>query len=105
MWERLWEYYIFNQTHPFPVRIIEYENLINNVEVELKKMVVFLNQTIQPDIMKCLLNQINDNYQRKMHRPENPFSSEQTSKIEKWIADNEHSLKKLGVHYEKWKWE
>ena len=68
-------------------------------------MVVFLNQTIQPDKIECLIDQTNDHYQRKKHRSENPFSVEQTLKIEKWITDNEHTLKKLNVQYEKWKWE
>ena len=104
-WQWLWDYYVLNQTHPFPVHIIEYENLIDNLEWELKTMVVFLNQTVQPDKIECLIDQNNDNYQRKNHRSENTFSSEQTLKIEKWITNNEHTLKKLNVRYEKWKWE
>ena len=104
-WLNLWNFYVFNQTIPFPVHIIQYENLVDNFKVELENMVAFLNQTLTPEKLVCLVSEENDHYRRQTHTTVNLFSEEQTAQIEHWIKDHKEVLTRLNINYKNWKWE
>jgi hypothetical protein len=104
-WLNLWDFFIFNQTVPFPVHIVQYENLVDNFKVELEPMVSFLNQTLAPEKLDCLIKEKNDHYQRQKHASVNIFTEEQTAQIEDWITDHEEALTRLKINYKNWKWQ
>ena len=66
------------------VHVVYYEELINSLETELKKLVLFLKLKIDHERFKCILKskfESNKRKKKKLHR--NPFSNENILKIQK----------------------
>ena len=66
------------------VHVVYYEELVNGLETELKKVVLFLNLKINHERFKCILkSKFESNKRKKKKLNRNPFSNENILKIHK----------------------
>ena len=86
VWKHLMEDWI-KQFHD-PILVLRYENLVSDLEKELKKIDAFLNLHAPDDRLKCVLNNPGDIY--KVTHPAlaaDPYTKEQRYAIEELIND------------------
>ena len=101
-WIDMCRTYIFNST--IPVHVAQYENLIENLKLELTKMLSFLNQTVSSEMLDCLTKDHSDQYQRKVHSEQSLLSQKQATRIQRWIKENEETLLRFNISFQKWTW-
>jgi hypothetical protein len=82
-----------------PILVLKYENLQNNLELELKRVLNFLNATWTEEDVNCVLQHRNGHFQRSKHLDLNPFTPELIQLIRSYLNQTSSLLSNYSLNY------
>ena len=98
-WVSLYNYWL-SPTLPLPVLVVQYEDMVNNLEVELKRMLQFLDIEYSEEDVACVLANPYGRFKRSKHIDFDPYTSQQSKLIKKYVSALAPTLGKYGIVYE-----
>ena len=82
-----------------PILVVKYENLLENLELELKRVLDFLNQTYTEDGIRCVLQHNSGQFKRNSHLTIDPFGNDLTQLIKSYLEQASPVLSNYSINY------
>lgn len=83
-----------------PVHIVQYEKLKSDTEVELKKILAFLNINISDERMGCVMSNRQGMFKREGHLNFNPYSKTNIESLNRHMSQALPLLAKYNITYD-----
>ena len=87
-----------------PLHIVQFDNLVEDVEPELRKLADFLKLPVAEEDIQCVAKNRMETYKRTKSRGPSPYSQDQAAKIQSAIMAYRHMWDALNISYSRWKW-
>ena len=84
--------------------VVSYDEMVANIELELNKIVQFLDFPVKEEKIRCVVEHTMDAHKRNRNGTVNPYTEEQTHIIQGVILSLKHIWEEHGIRYQDWKW-
>ena len=86
------------------VHIVQFDNLVENFEPEVRKLAGFLNLPVSEESIQCVARNRMETYKRSKSRGPSPFSQDQAAQIESAILLYRPIWDAHNISFSRWRW-
>ena len=89
----------------YPTLVISYDQMVANIEPELRKIAGFLKYPVKEDRIQCVVSHTMDAHRRNRNRTVNPYTKDQQQIIQRAILSLQGVWEEHGINYQNWRWQ
>lgn len=88
-----------------PTLVVSYDQMVDDIEPELRKIARFLNFPLKEDRIQCVVGHTMDAHRRNRKRTDNPYTEKQQQIIQYAILSLKDVWEKHSIRYQDWQWQ
>lgn len=89
----------------YPTLVVSYDQMVDDIEPELRKIAGFLNFPLKEDRIQCVVGHTMDAHRRNRKRTDNPYTEKQQVIIQRAILSLRDVWEKHSIRYQDWQWQ